>query len=219
MLLSKISWTGSTISRMCWIYRNYCHRQCLRPPMTLPHLLTHFPTKRPFSELHRLNICEAAEHRWLNICGLKNHVMRNHVTLIEALWGAQTDTAPFFCKIDWMVLARAQARSLGHLNTRQTGGGWFKEIFSLGVQKFFTAVQLLFMADLGKTSIRQQSLVIWIMKTSGHTLGPWFLKALHIHAMASFHWINDEFYCNFYSNTEQFQVMSSILWIYEGLMV
>ena len=125
----------------------------------------------------------------------------------------------FFCKIDWTALARAQARSLGHIKTRQTGGGWFKEIFSLGVQKFFTAVQLLFMADLGKTSIRQQSLVIWIMKSSGHTLGPWFLKALHIHAMASFHWINDEFYCNFYSITKQFQVMSSILWIYERLMV
>ena len=66
----------------------------------------------------------------------------------------------YFCKIDWTALARAQARSLGHIKTRQTGGGWFKEIFSLGVQKFFTAVQLLFMADLGKTSVRQQSLVI-----------------------------------------------------------
>ena len=121
----------------------------------------------------------------------------------------------FFCKIDWTVLARAQARSLGHIKTRQTGGGWFKEIFSLGVQKFFTAVQLLFMADLGKTSIRQQSVVIWIMKS----WGPWFWKALHNHAMASFQWINDEFYYNFYSITKQFQVMSSILWIYEGLMV
>ena len=98
----------------------------------------------------------------------------------------------FFCKIDWTALARAQSRSLGHIKTRQTGGGWFKEIFSLGVQKFFTAVQLLFMADLGKTSIKQQSFVIWIMRSWGHTLGPWYLKALHIHAMAS--WINDEFY-------------------------
>ena len=66
----------------------------------------------------------------------------------------------FFCKIDWMALARAQTRSSGYIKTRQTGGGWFKEIFSLGVQKFFTAVQLLFMADLGKTSIKQQSFVI-----------------------------------------------------------
>ena len=160
MFLSKICWNGSTISRVCWIYRSNCHRQCLRPPMTLPHLLTHFPTKRPFLELHRLNICEAAEHRWLNIWGLKNRVMKTHVTLIETLRGAQTDTAPFFCKIDWMALARAQTRSSGYIKTRQTGGGWFKEIFSLGVQKFFTAVQLLFMADLGKTSIKQQSFVI-----------------------------------------------------------
>ena len=123
----------------------------------------------------------------------------------------------FFCKIDRTALARAC--SLGHIKTRQTGGGWFKEIFSLGVQKFFTAVRFLFMADLGKTSIRQQSLVIWVMKSWGHTLGPWFLKALHIHDMASFHWTNYEFYCNFYSITKQFQVMSSILWIYEGLVV
>ena len=166
-----------TISRMCWIYRNYCHRQCLRPPMTLPHLLTHFPTKRPFLELHRLNICEAAElvvkePRYEKSC-------HSHWDPLRCTnWHRS-----FFCEIDWTALARAQARSLGHIKTRQTGGGWFKEIFSLGVQKFFTAVQLLFMADLGKTSIRQQSLVIWIMKSSGHTLVPWFLKALHIHAI------------------------------------
>ena len=91
-------------------------------------------------------------------------------------------TQLLFFKIDWTALARTQARSLGYIKTRQTGGGWFKEIFSLGVQKFFTAVQLLFMADLGKTSIRQQRVVIWIMKS----LGPWFWKALHNHAMASF---------------------------------